>query len=51
VFDSEHSERSEVLRYMAHVPNIPTQQQMADALLERKKQELLKQYLGDDDSQ
>lgn len=41
-------ERAEVLRYMAHVPNIPSQQQVAEALLERKKRELLQQILGED---
>ncbi|KAL7644711.1 UNVERIFIED_CONTAM: hypothetical protein RMT77_004524 [Armadillidium vulgare] len=40
-------ERSEVLRFMAHVPNIPTQSDIENALLERKKKELLQQILGD----
>jgi len=40
-------ERSEALRYMAYVPNVPTQAEMKEYLLERSKQELLKQVLGD----
>uniref|UniRef100_A0A2P2HZY9 Pre-mRNA-splicing factor ISY1 homolog n=1 Tax=Hirondellea gigas TaxID=1518452 RepID=A0A2P2HZY9_9CRUS len=47
-YGDEEGERAEVLRYMAHVPNIPTQDQVKEALLERKKKELLRQILGDD---
>ncbi|KAK8725483.1 hypothetical protein OTU49_010881 [Cherax quadricarinatus] len=43
----ETDERSEVQRFMAHVPNIPTQADIEAALVERKKRELLQTYLGD----
>ncbi|KAF2358415.1 Pre-mRNA-splicing factor Isy1 [Trinorchestia longiramus] len=43
----EEDERAAVLRYMAHVPNIPSQQEMEEALLERKKKDLLHRLLGD----
>ncbi|KAG7153406.1 pre-mRNA-splicing factor ISY1 homolog [Homarus americanus] len=43
----ETDERSEVQRFMAHVPNIPTQADIENALVERKKRELLQTYLGD----
>lgn len=43
----EIDERSEVQRFMAHVPNIPTQADIEGALVERKKRELLQTFLGD----
>ncbi|XP_071537796.1 pre-mRNA-splicing factor ISY1 homolog [Panulirus ornatus] len=43
----EIDERSEVQRFMAHVPNIPTQADIEAALVERKKRELLQTFLGD----
>ncbi|KAK4311778.1 hypothetical protein Pmani_016735 [Petrolisthes manimaculis] len=43
----ETDERSEVQRFMAHVPNIPTQADIEAALVERKKRELLETFLGD----
>ncbi|KAK7076561.1 NineTeen Complex (NTC) component [Halocaridina rubra] len=43
----ETDERSEVQRFMAHVPNIPTQADIEAALVERKKNELLQTFLGD----
>lgn len=43
----ETDERSEVARFMAHVPNIPTQADIEAALVERKKRELLETFLGD----
>lgn len=43
----ETDERSEVQRFMAHVPNIPTQADIEAALVERKKRELLQTFLGD----
>ncbi|XP_027211714.1 pre-mRNA-splicing factor ISY1 homolog [Penaeus vannamei] len=43
----ETDERSEVQRFMAHVPNIPSQADIEAALVERKKRELLQTFLGD----
>ncbi|KAG0713340.1 Pre-mRNA-splicing factor ISY1 [Chionoecetes opilio] len=43
----ETDERSEVARFMAHVPNIPTQADIEATLVERKKKELLETFLGD----
>lgn len=43
----ETDERSEVARFMAHVPNIPSQADIEAALVERKKRELLETFLGD----
>ncbi|XP_064115462.1 pre-mRNA-splicing factor ISY1 homolog [Macrobrachium nipponense] len=43
----ETDERSEVQRFMAHVPNIPTQADIEAALVERKKNELLQTFLGE----
>jgi len=40
-------EHAEVLRYIAHVPNIPTQAEMEEYLLEREKRKLLETILGD----
>ena len=34
---------------MAHVPNIPTQADIEAAMVQKKKEELLKIYLGDED--
>lgn len=44
---TREDERTEVQRFMAHVPNIPTQADIEAALVERKKRELLSQFLGD----
>jgi len=44
---TREDEKTEVQRFMAHVPNIPTQGDIEAALVERKKKELLSLFLGD----
>ncbi|CAL4113054.1 unnamed protein product, partial [Meganyctiphanes norvegica] len=42
---TREDEKTEVERFMAHVPNIPTQADIEAALVERKKRELLSLFL------